>query len=187
MRVITGTAKGRKLRVLKGLDKRPTTDRVKESIFSVIGEKVCDADILDLFAGTGNLGIEALSRGARTALFIDNDAQATKTIEENLELTHFLNQSEIWTCDVFGALRRLHTISREFDVIFADPPYEKGFGGKTYIILEEKSLLKLQGIFILEHSISEEIPTDSDHMKLMTQKLYGQTAVHFFQNINKKE
>ncbi|UCE18239.1 MAG: 16S rRNA (guanine(966)-N(2))-methyltransferase RsmD [Gemmatimonadota bacterium] len=187
MRVITGKAKGLRLKTLKGSNKRPTTDRVKESIFSVIGEKVYEADVLDLFAGTGNLGIEALSRGARTALFIDNDHRATRIIEENLELTRFRSKSEIWTSDVFTALLRLRTVSRAFDVIFADPPYEKGFGTKTLVLLEENGLLNTGGICILEHPIREEIRIASNRMKLMTHKLYGQTAVHFFQDIDTEE
>ena len=187
MRVITGRAKGRKLKAMKGSDKRPTTDRVKESIFSVIGDKIYDADVLDLFAGTGNLGIEALSRGARSALFVDNDVQAVKIIGENLKMTHFLNRTEIWTSDVFAALRRLRALSKVFDVIFADPPYAREYGSKTRTALEESGILRKEGLFVLEHSMSEEFHDSCACFKPITQKMYGQTAVHFFPYITAEE
>ena len=187
MRVIAGKAKGRRLRAVEGSDKRPTTDRVKESIFSVMGEKVHDADVLDLFAGTGNLGIEALSRGARTALLVDKDRPASKIIGENLKLTSFLSQAEIWTCDVFAALSRLRSLSQRFDVIFADPPYGQGLGQKTLSTLEKSPVLKAQGLFVLEHPIGEDIRACGSPLKLINRKIYGQTAVHFFQHIDTEE
>ena len=181
MRIIAGTAKGRKLRVLKGWDKRPTTDRVKESMFSILGEKTCDGDVLDLFAGTGNLGIEALSRGARTVLFIDDDVEAVQTITKNVNETQFRGRSEIWRCDAIGALRRLYDDSRMFDMIFADPPYGSGYGWRTLSFLSQYEVLKEDGVFVLEGSTAEELCDSHGRLKTVRRKVYGQTAVHFFQ------
>ena len=187
MRIIAGSAKGRRLKTLKGLDKRPTADRVKETIFAVLGKKIQGAEALDLYAGTGNLGIEALSRDAGAVLFVDNDAGAKKIIEENLRVTLLQDRAQIWRCDVFRALRRCRASGRMFDVIFADPPYGKGFGIQTFLALGECGILKQGGIFILEHQISEEVGADSNQLKVFSEKLYGQTAVHFFQCFKTKE
>jgi 16S rRNA (guanine966-N2)-methyltransferase len=107
VRVIAGTVRGRRLKTLKGLSQRPTTDRVKESVFAMLGGDVLEADVLDLFAGTGSLGIEALSRGARHALFVDTSLQAKEIIDENLHLTNLRDRADIWVSDSCQALKRL--------------------------------------------------------------------------------
>ena len=120
MRVITGSARGRRLGELKGMETRPTTDKVKESIFNCIQFDVEDARVLDLFAGTGQLGIEALSRGAKSALFVDKRADAVKLVRENLALCHLEENAQVICGDSLAALG---TQSGRFDIIFLDPPY----------------------------------------------------------------
>ena len=187
MRIISGTAKGRRLKTLKGLDRRPTTDKVKESIFSVLGEKIVGADALDLFAGTGNLGIEALSRGARTVLFVDNDIESTQIIEENLELMHLTDKAEVWRSNVFDAFQPFEISGRVFDIIFADPPYGKGYGAQTLLALERSGILGNDGIFILEHHVSEKVGHFYHHLEMVSEKRFGQTAIHFFRQKATKE
>jgi 16S rRNA (guanine966-N2)-methyltransferase len=187
MRIIAGTAKGRKLRALTGWDKRPTTDRVKESVFSILGEKIVDSDVLDLFAGTGSLGIEALSRGARNVLFVDDDVRAVKTITKNVDEAQFRDRSEIWTTDVFMALRRLYNDSRLFDMIFADPPYRSGYGWRTLSFLNQNEVLREDGIFVLEGPTAEDLCDSHGRLKTVCRKVYGQTAVHFFEGYNAED
>lgn len=187
MRVIAGTAKGRRLKTLKGVHQRPTTNRVKESIFAMLGEQIHEADVLDLFAGTGNLGIEALSRGARTVLFIDNSVQAREIIEENLHLTQFIDKAEIWLSDCYSALKQLQTKGRGFDLVFADPPYGRGFGRPTLLGLDKYGLLKSEGLFILEHPSDEDIHCPLRSMHKVVEKIFGQTQIQFYQCIQMKE
>ena len=124
MRVITGSARGRRLGELKGMETRPTTDKVKESIFNCIQFDVEDARVLDLFAGTGQLGIEALSRGAKSALFVDKRADAVKLVRENLALCRLEENAQVICGDSLAVAR--HAEREEFDIIFLDPPYESG-------------------------------------------------------------
>ena len=121
MRVITGSARGRRLGELKGTETRPTTDKVKESIFNCIQFDVEDARVLDLFAGTGQLGIEALSRGAQSAVFVDRRTEAAKLVRDNLALCGFSDRAQVVCGDAMGYLSSLRT---KFDIIFLDPPYE---------------------------------------------------------------
>ncbi|MFQ6091822.1 MAG: 16S rRNA (guanine(966)-N(2))-methyltransferase RsmD [bacterium] len=187
MRVIAGAAKGLRLKTLKGSDKRPTTDRVKESMFATIGEKVLGAEAMDLFAGTGNLGIEALSRGARAVLFVDRDVRAKRAIEENLRATQLLDRAEIWMCDVFATLQRLRASRRMFDLIFADPPYGKGYGERTLLFLGEGDILREEGMFVLEHATCEEVAGSCKGMKAVSERIFGQTVVHFFRCLKIEE
>ncbi len=187
VRIITGTAKGRRLSSVPGYDKRPTSDRTKESIFSILGNTICSVDVLDLFAGTGNLGIEALSRGARSVVFVDEDRACQETIESNLELTGLRGQAEIWRCDAFAALRRLNIEQRKFDIIFADPPYGDACGGRLLDVISDSTLLHTDGIFVLEHSAGEELPLPHRPVHMLSERRYGRTSVHFFQYTSQKE
>ena len=187
MRVIAGIAKGRRLVTLKGTSKRPTSDRVKESIFSVLGERIPGTDVVDLFAGTGNLGIEALSRGARSALFVDNSIQARERIEKNLHLTQFRDRADIWRCDCYAALRRLHAEHTVFDLIFADPPYGRGIGLRTLRHLDRHNVLKPDGAFVLEHPSDEDLNYPLDSLEVFSKKTFGHTRVHFYRCIQAKE
>ena len=187
MRIIAGIAKGRRLKTLKGLNERPTTDRVKESIFAVLGQRVLEADVLDLFAGTGNLGIEALSRGARSVLFIDKSARASRVIDENLHLTQFHDKAEVWVCDSYTGLRRLRSKGRIFDLIFADPPYGRGFGVRTILCLDTSAVLKPEGVVVLEHPPDENLNCTLNSIEVIGNKTFGQTHIHFYQCAYKKE
>jgi 16S rRNA (guanine966-N2)-methyltransferase len=177
MRIIAGRAGGIRLAVpQRGV--RPTMDRVKAAIFSSLGDSVIGARTLDLFAGSGALGIEALSRGAASVLFVDEDRQSIATIEKNLTKAHF--QARVRRQEVFDFLKHLSS-GEKFRIIFADPPYEKTKAGErlTEKLLANPVLLQLlepDGIFVLEKHPSEKIP-EMDLWNLVRRKTYGATEV----------
>lgn len=180
MRVIAGRAGGVRLVSPKN-GVRPTMDRVKAAIFSSLGEIVIGARVLDLFAGTGALGIEALSRGADTALFVEEDRQSVAAIEKNLakaQLAGRIRQQE-----VFAYLKNAPASAERFRIIFADPPYEKMSSGERFTekLLASEALPKLlepDGIFVLEKRPAEKLP-EAKFWKLLRQRAYGATEVLF--------
>jgi 16S rRNA (guanine966-N2)-methyltransferase len=181
MRVIAGVAGGIRLDVPK-TDVRPTMDRVKAAIFSSLGEEIINARVLDLFAGTGALGIEALSRGAATALFVEKNADAIAAIERNLARTKL--EGQIRRQDVFAFLRSTQT-REPFEIIFADPPYEKTKSGGefTTLLLEDPQLAEMlarSGIFVLEKRPAERMPL-TPLWNVTRARAYGATEVLFLQ------
>jgi 16S rRNA (guanine966-N2)-methyltransferase len=179
MRVIAGSAGGIQLQVpQRGV--RPTMDRVKAAIFSSLGDLIIGARVLDLFAGSGALGIEALSRGASSALFIDEDSQSIAAIQKNLAKTKLNGQTR--QQDVFQFLKRATSVE-EYLIIFADPPYENMKSGERYTdrLLGDETLprlLQAHGIFVLEKRPSETFP-ETPRWRPTRQKAYGATEVLF--------
>lgn len=185
MRVIAGRAGGVRLVAPKSRV-RPTMDRVKAAIFSSLGETVIGADVLDLFAGTGALGIEALSRGAASAVFVEENRQSIAAIEKNLAKTRL--SGRIRSVDVFRFLKNAATSDNRFRIIFADPPYETMGSGERFTdkLLGNEALpglLEPDGIFVLEKRPSEKLP-ETKFWKLLRQKTYGATEVLFLSAIN---
>ena len=184
MRVIAGRAGGIRLAVPKrGV--RPTMDRVKAAIFSSLGEAIIGARVLDLFAGSGALGIEALSRGAASAVFIENDRQSAEAIDENLAKTNLVGR--VRHQDVFDFLRR-RSNAEKFQVVFADPPYEKNQHGESHTekLLNNEDLPQLlepNGIFVLEKRPAERV-AEMKLWKSIRQKTYGATEVLFLSIAN---
>jgi 16S rRNA (guanine966-N2)-methyltransferase len=181
MRVIAGSAGGVRLAVPKrGV--RPTMDRVKAAIFSSLSEAIVGARVLDLFAGSGALGIEALSRGAALVLFVEQDRQSTNVIEKNLAKTKF--EASIRQQSVFDFLRR-SSGNEKFQIIFADPPYEKTKAGERFtekLLTSEKlgQLLAPGGVFVFEKHPGEPLP-QTKLWRMVRQKRYGATEVLFFE------
>lgn len=155
MRVITGSARGRKLKELDGCETRPTTDRVKEGIFNIIQFDIEGRKILDLFAGTGQLGIEALSRGAASAVFIDQRREAAALVKENLKLTGFEQNSRVICTD---AAAFLSSAKEKFDLIFVDPPYAANLWKNTLDTISQFDILSNHGIIVCESPVSREMP-----------------------------
>ena len=179
MRVIAGSAGGIRLAVPKD-DVRPTMDRVKAAIFSSLGDAVIGARVLDLFAGSGALGIEALSRGSSSAVFVEQDRQSAETIKVDLRKTKLTGR--IRQQDVFDFLQQAST-PETFQIIFADPPYQKTKQGERYTekLLWDKvlpQLLNVEGIFVLEKDPSERIPV-TKFWNIMRARKYGSTEVLF--------
>jgi 16S rRNA (guanine966-N2)-methyltransferase len=184
MRVIAGRAGGIRL-VSPKAGVRPTMDRVKAAIFSSLGEMVIGARVLDLFAGTGALGIEALSRGAESVLFVDEARQSIAAIETNLAKTEY--RGRIRNADVFRFLKNTGNSDEQFRIIFADPPYEKMKSGERYTdkLLSDPTLptlLEPNGTFVLEKRPDEEIP-DMKLWQLIRKKKYGATEVLFLSSL----
>ncbi|HEX3031617.1 MAG TPA: 16S rRNA (guanine(966)-N(2))-methyltransferase RsmD, partial [Bacillota bacterium] len=180
VRVITGVARGRKLAAPKGLHTRPTTDRVKEALFNILGERVLEATVLDLFAGSGALAIEALSRGAELAVLVDNDNQAQNAIQQNLSLTGLAGQARLLRQDVWQFLRNRPNDIPRFDIIFLDPPYEKGFEVKAIELLTESDWLAPNGVIIAETSKKTVMPLEVGILRLFRQQKYGDTCLNFY-------
>jgi 16S rRNA (guanine966-N2)-methyltransferase len=173
------------MRVIAGSGVRPTMDRVKAAIFSSLGEIIIGARVLDLFAGTGALGIEALSRGAESALFVDEDRQSIASIERNLDKTKL--SGRVRNADVFRFLKNAPTSGERFRIIFADPPYEKMESGEEFtekLLGNEalRGLLERNGIFVLEKRPGEKLG-EMKLWKLLRQKRYGATEVLFLSGI----
>ena len=180
VRIIAGTAKGIRLKTPKGMKTRPTADRVKVSVFGILAARPTDAAVLDLFAGTGALGLEALSRGAVSAILVDKGAESLKIIAENAALTNSVQLLTICREDVFQAIRRLRNAGARFDLIFCDPPYNFGLATKTLQALDEGDLLNENGVLVLEHSQHEKLPDELKRIVAYRSEFYGETVVSFF-------
>lgn len=175
MRIIAGIAKGRKLKTLQGAVVRPTSDKVRGAIFNILGEVVVGASVLDLFSGSGALGIEALSRGAKSAVFVDNDIRCVNIIRENLKNCKF--SGEVIREDVYKVFNKLE--KKNFNIVFADPPYGLDLAKNLLSQLDKNSILKDFCIIVIEHSKRDEIEEPSPWIKIQ-QKRYGETTVSFY-------
>lgn len=182
MRVITGKVKGHRIKAPKGLSTRPTTDRVKESLFNIIGYISENSRVLDLFSGSGNIGIEFLSRGANECYFIENNYTSIKIIKENLENTKFLPQSYVFKNDVNSAIRILGKKGQRFDYVFMDPPYEKGLVQPTLENICKEKILNDNGIVIIEHESQMTLPEKIDNIAKLDTRKYGGTTITFYKN-----
>lgn len=157
MRIIAGSARGRNIEVPKGRDTRPTLDRVREAIFGMVQFDVESAVVLDLFAGSGALGLEALSRGADRVVFCDNDRAACAVIEKNLNTLGLSENAELHFCDCFSLINRQAAIGRRFSLVLIDPPYRSGLYEQVLKSLADSGVLEDGCILILEHPKKLEI------------------------------
>ena len=181
MRIIGGSLRGKKLASLSGYAIRPTADRLRESIFNIIAERVPNAVVLDLFAGTGAFGIEALSRHARAAVFIDNSRAAVTVIYRNLEMCRLLDRARVILSDIDHGLGRVPMPQPRFDLVFMDPPYDRGFVRNGLNLLRRNPTLAPGHCLILEHSSREPLPFDLEGYVLHDQRPYGKTLVSFLE------
>ncbi|KAB2954455.1 16S rRNA (guanine(966)-N(2))-methyltransferase RsmD [Heliorestis acidaminivorans] len=188
MRVIAGQAGGRRLFAVKGLNTRPTADRVKEAMFNVLAHRVQSAQCLDLFAGTGSLGLEALSRGAQSVLWVEKDRRAYQVIQKNIENLGMHNKGKILQQDVFQVCKRLLQEGEKFDLIFADPPYHREILPLLLQSLNEKpGLLTEKGTIILESHRDEKVPNKVGRLEKRREDAYGDTVLHYYQWEEKPE
>ena len=177
MRVITGKARGVQLKTPEGMLTRPTADRVKEALFSIINFDLPGAAVLDLFGGTGQLGIEALSRGANSAVFVDQREDACKIIRENLRRTKLETQGRVVRSDYLDYLRR----SREkFDIILLDPPYAEVFLENALKCITEIDILKSGGIIVAERPVEKELPFEFEGYTRSRDYKYGKTLLTIY-------
>jgi 16S rRNA (guanine(966)-N(2))-methyltransferase RsmD len=179
MRIISGASKGRKLATPKSQSIRPTSDRVKESIFNILGQEVEGKLVLDLFAGTGNLGIEALSRGAKKAIFVEKGRQALRLIQRNIAQIGLEGRVEIIPRDANRAIGILKGKGEVFDLILMDPPYEKGLIKRTLTKLSSHPIYHTDSILVIEHDRREPTPDILEGWNLIRERRLGDTVISF--------
>ena len=179
MRIIGGRSKGRVLASPKGQAIRPTSDRVKESLFNILQDKMGEKIVLDLFAGTGNLGIEALSRGAKKVIFVEKERQALALIQRNLIQFGLEGRSEILPRDASRAIGILNQRRERFDLILMDPPHEKGLIQKTLLKLNSHKIYHKDSILVIEHNRREPLPQTLEGWNLIRQRRTGDTVISF--------
>ena len=177
MRVITGSARGRRLKELEGMETRPTTGKVKESIFSILQFDIEGRRVLDLFAGTGQLGIEALSRGAKHAVFVDCRDDACRLIKENLKRAKFELNASVVRSDY---LQYLNRCNERFDIIILDPPYAEVFLENSLKIITEIDILQSGGIIIAERPLGKDLPMDFPGFTRSKDYKYGQILLTLY-------
>ena len=188
MRVIAGSARGATLQCPKGRAVRPTSDRVRESLFSILAERVAGNTTADLFAGAGTLGIEALSRGAAHVVFVEKDRQCARLIETNLAHTRLTHLADVVRCDVFRCLARLRRSGRTFGLVLCDPPYTltgnpEGLDRleKCLAALADEGLVAADALLVLEHAARSRLPEAMGGWRMADGRRYGDTALSFFQ------
>jgi len=183
MRVITGSARGRRLKELTGMETRPTTDRVKEGLFSVIQFDIEGRRILDLFAGTGQLGIEALSRGARECVFIDQRKDAAALIRENLQVCELTERGHVHQGDSLAYLRS----GEKFDIIFLDPPYGSGLLEKALESITMFDICREHGIIVAESDAAAVLPPVQPPYSLYREYRYGKIKLTVYHRSGNEE
>ena len=179
MRVISGKLRGKRLFSPKGLNLRPTSDRVKEAIFNILQDQFQGQNVLDLFAGTGALGIECLSRGARRAVFVEESPRSLSALRRNIEECRLKEQAEVLGRKVLPALKILEARGEAFGIIFLDPPYDKGEARRVLEALSRSSILTPGTLVVAEHSLTEEIDPIPFLQRIDLRK-YGRTRISFF-------
>ena len=180
LRVISGKARGLKLDTPKNQDVRPTTDRVKESLFNMINSYIMDSNILDLFAGTGSLGIECLSRGAKNCVFVDKSKDSINIVRSNVKKARVENESTILNVDFKDAVKRLSTQNQKFDVIFMDPPYYENMFIECLKSIDKFNLLDEDGIIVVEHDTKDLFEDSIGRLNKSREKKYGNTTLTFY-------
>ena len=184
MRIISGTCRGRKLHTPRNSDIRPTSDRAREALFSILHNNIPDALVLDLFAGTGALGIEALSRGARSCTFIDHSNHSLETIYKNVELlSEFEEKNTIIKHDLAKSLPNKLFSSlapNGYDLIMADPPYSKGLGEKMLQLINQSDIVHKNTVIVIEERSTENLSENTSTLELINKRKYGEAAFWFY-------
>lgn len=183
-RVIAGSAGGRRIRGVPGDTARPTSDRVRESLFSILGDAPRGAAVLDLYAGAGTLGIECLSRGAARCVFVDTHRAACRVIHANLEELGFLGAAAVVCSPAAAALAGAHKLVAErspYDLVLADPPYDIGAWPGILAAASGSPVISPQALIIVEHSSRTATPPAPDGLELVQQRVYGDTGLSFYE------
>ena len=180
MRVIAGSHRGRRLSGPQGTALRPTSDKVRGAIFSILGTQVLGGRILDLYAGTGAVGIEALSRGASTVTFVESDLSAVQLLQKNLQTCRLLDRAQIRVAQAAIFLDRTDWWGGPYDVLFADPPYAAPSELDVLIHAWRPGLLSEHAAVMIEHDLRVELPASIDHAALVRRYVYGDTALNLY-------
>ena len=181
LRIIGGKFRGRKIKQPELDSVRPTKDRIREAVFNVIAAAVPGASVLDVFAGSGAYGLEALSRGAEKAVFVDKNPLCVRIINDNISVLGEAGACEVFALDAFKYLEDAHGVKRRFDLVFADPPYNTGAAKNFLLKLNQYDILNPSGILIVEHGGKEALPDAEGFFTLLKHKTYADIAVSFYQ------
>lgn len=187
MRVIAGEFRGRRLDRIEGMDIRPTSDKVKESLFNILGESVIDSAFLDLFGGTGGIGIEALSRGAKHVVFIDSNIKSIKVLKGNLNNLGIKDNVEVFHTEYSTAIEKLYKFKKKFDIIFIDPPYRVGIAQNALKEIDRNPILTQSGLIVVEHDSKEDMPQRVGSLNMYRIKQYGNTSLSFYDLSNETQ
>jgi 16S rRNA (guanine(966)-N(2))-methyltransferase RsmD len=182
MRIIAGNLKGAVLKTPSGLKTRPMLARIKKSLFSIFQNQVGGARFLDLFAGSGSVGIEAISRGAALCCFVDNDKQCIEIIKQNIQRLKINRNAEVIRSDVFRAIKRLAGSEEKFNIIFVGPPYGLNLEHLTLQALSRQNVLHRHGSVIVQSHKSTELSDSYLHLHLSNTRLYGDTRLSFYKS-----
>lgn len=180
MRVIAGGRKGQRLKLPAGTRIRPTAGKVRQAVFNILPHDLSGSRALDLYAGSGALGIEALSRGARFAVMVDSGRESARLIRENLTATHFSDRARVMVKKAGAALKLLAAEGESFDLVFADPPYRGEEALRVLKMLGELELLSEEAVVVIEHAPTLELPENSGLLDRFDQRRYGSAAVSFY-------
>ncbi|MET3194340.1 16S rRNA (guanine(966)-N(2))-methyltransferase RsmD [Bacillus sp. OAE603] len=183
MRVVSGKCKGLSLKAVQGTSTRPTTDKVKEAMFNIIGPYFEGGTVLDLFGGSGGLSIEALSRGMDKAIIVDREMKAIKTIKDNLETCKLSSAAEVYRNDAERAVKAIIKREMQFDLIILDPPYKKQQIVSLIETFDEKELLSNDGTILVEHATDVELPENIGHFVRTKAEKYGICGVSVYHKI----
>jgi len=179
LRIIGGSLRGKKLHTVRGIQVRPTADRVRESIFNILSSRLHKAVVLDLFAGTGAFGIETISRGAKCAVFIDNSRAALSVIERNIKACAYGNQTNVIKWDIKRNLNCIKAFHTAFNLVFMDPPYNQNIISPVLLNLFQSGSLERGACVVIEHAATETLVVDSEAFNIDDQRKYGKTLVSF--------
>lgn len=180
VRIISGVAGGIPIKTPPTDKTKPTLDRVKESVFGILQPYIPGTQVLDLFAGSGNLGLEALSRGADFAVFVDHSKLCANVIKENIQKTRMTEKAQVVQSDVYKAIRDFALQGRKFDIILMDPPYSCNFVNKTLQLIEENGIIVENGLVAVEHIDSEPASDRIGKLEKVRSKHYGDTVYTFY-------
>ncbi|OPJ61767.1 16S rRNA (guanine(966)-N(2))-methyltransferase RsmD [Clostridium oryzae] len=181
MRIIAGLAKGRKLIPPSGMETRPTLDRVKEAMFNIIQNRVYGAKVIDVFAGTGSLGLESVSRGAESCILVDKFPDTFNALVKNVESLGFKDKCTCLNMDSYEALKKAYKDGNKFDIIFIDPPYLKNMIPKAIELVYQYQLLQSHGIIVTKIDSKEDIYEGFEKLRLSDNRRYGHTIVCFYE------
>ena len=181
MRIISGKARGTKLYTLEGTNTRPTLDRVKESVFNIIQNRLEDAVVLDLFAGSGAIGIEALSRGASKAVLCDKSREAIEIIKKNIDKTHMEDKTQVFNVDFETCLEKVK--NEKFDIIYLDPPYETNYITKALQKIKDLDIAKKESLIIIETDDEQRIEKEIEkiNIEIVDKRKYGRATIIFLE------
>jgi len=180
LRIISGSRRGKKLYAFDGRKIRPTADRMREAIFNILSSRVKDTAVLDLFAGTGAFGLEAISRGARSAIFIDSHPDAIRLLKKNINACGMIEETRVVKWDIAQDLNCLKGIQSGFELVFLDPPYHKNLVHPTLLHLHESEALQAAAHIVIEHGLDDPLPHELDCFAKVDQRKYGKSLVSFF-------